>query len=102
AIESNPMLELDEDGEGGPAESPPADDDLDDPIRMLEQLQASGSEEPGTDNQAMDLDTADSMPDDLPVDSVWDDIFESSHAAGQGAAAKTASSRTPAAAPTSR
>ena len=84
ALESNPMLELDEDGDGEPPEAPAAVDDLDDPIQLLEQLQSSGSEEPTTDTQAMDLDTADSMPDDLPVDSVWDDIFESSYAAGSG------------------
>ncbi len=86
ALESNPLLELDEDGDGGPDEPvDPAVDDLDDPIRLLEQLQASGSEEPTPDNQAMDLETASDMPDDLPVDSAWEDVFESSASAGPAA-----------------
>lgn len=87
ALESNPMLELDEDGDDSPAE-PDTGDDLEDPIRLLEQLQASGSEEPTPDTQAMDLDTVESMPDDLPVDSAWDDIFEGGQPAGSGAPAE--------------
>lgn len=80
AIESNPMLELEEEDGNTETDAAPADDDLDDPIRLLEQLQATGSEEPTPDTQTMDLDNIQSMPDELPVDSVWDDIFDS-HAA---------------------
>ncbi len=82
ALESNPMLELDEDGSGDGTDTP--DNSADDPIRMLEQSQAAGGgggeEEPAADNQSMDLDNLKSMPDELPVDSVWDDVFDSSSA----------------------
>jgi RNA polymerase sigma-54 factor len=88
ALESNPMLELEEDGDDTPPAADPVDDDLEDPIRLLEQLQASGSEEATPDNQTMDLDTTESMPDDLPVDSAWDDIFEGGQPAGSGMAAE--------------
>jgi RNA polymerase sigma-54 factor len=82
ALESNPLLEMDEDGDDAPASHDTELDDGEDPIRLLEQLQASGSEEATPDNQAMDLDTVESMPDDLPVDSAWDDIFDGSQPAG--------------------
>lgn len=84
ALEANPMLELDEDGDGA-ADADPGHDDGPDPIQLLEQQQAqaelSGAEAAGPDNQAMDLDAASAMPDELPVDSAWDDVFDSSWSA---------------------
>lgn len=83
ALESNPLLELDEDGDGAPEEEDEGGDSQDDPIRLLEQLQTQTAEETAEapDTPAMDLDATASLPDELPVDSAWDDVFDSSWSA---------------------
>ncbi|MFZ5757870.1 MAG: RNA polymerase factor sigma-54 [Pseudomonadota bacterium] len=86
ALESNPLLEMDEDGDGGPEPAGSETDEGPDPIRMLEQLQAQGAEEPTPDNQAVDLDATTALPDELPVDSAWEDVFDSWSAAPAGSA----------------
>jgi len=58
-VETNPMLELDED-QG-------ADTSLD-----------AIKEEDNSDSQELDLDASDQLPDDLAVDTDWDDIYQGS------------------------
>ena len=70
-LDSNMMLEVGEDGE---SESPASSSD--------ESTEASVSEntESSTDNPleaASDTVTSETMPDDLPVDTSWDDIYDS-------------------------
>lgn len=66
-IESNPMLELDEDMGG---ELP---------------LDAAASKDESSDNQELDLEASDQLPDDLGVDTDWDDIYQgSSSPSGSG------------------
>ncbi|MFP5440749.1 MAG: RNA polymerase factor sigma-54 [Gammaproteobacteria bacterium] len=88
ALDSNPLLEMDDDGDIGADEA--ILDEGPDPLKLLEQqAQATaagevGGEDSPADTQAMDLDAAASMPDDLPVDSAWDDVFDSSWSASSG------------------
>ena len=60
ALESNMMLEVDEDDEEEPVEGPENDS---------KQAADTVEAESGLQN--------DSLPDDLPVDSVWDDVYDS-------------------------
>lgn len=70
ALDSNPLLEVGE-GEDGAASS-------DDVERSREQADEINNVA-AADNQdsAVDLQNADSMPDELPVDSNWDDVYDS-------------------------
>ena len=60
ALEENPMLEIEE--EQGPAETP-----------TLEKTDDSGL---NGDEKQLDLDNTQEIPDDLAVDSDWEDIYE--------------------------
>lgn len=77
ALESNPLLEIEEPGDPAPGEEA-GDDDLEDPVAVLDRLQAEqeGAEASSAESKVMDLDAADSMPDELAVDSGWDDVFD--------------------------
>ncbi|HET8730249.1 MAG TPA: RNA polymerase factor sigma-54 [Moraxellaceae bacterium] len=81
ALDSNPMLEM-EDSDGEPAER--TDDTPIDYAAAEEMLAASGTETP--EETPLDIGTTEAMPDELPVDSVWEDVFSSgsSSAAGSG------------------
>jgi RNA polymerase sigma-54 factor len=76
ALDANPMLEsADDDGE--PAE--PIDDTPID-YAAAEALLARESADPADGNDepsALDINVNESMPDDLPVDSLWEDVFSS-------------------------
>jgi RNA polymerase sigma-54 factor len=79
ALESNPMLELDEGDDG--AETQPEDTAPDDLLAALDAA-AAGTDEAtagavdDTDSEPMDLDTNEAMPDELALDSGWDDVFD--------------------------
>lgn len=64
AIEVNPLLELDEDYG--------ADTDPN----------AETSEEPSQQDAELDMDASDNLPDDLGVDTEWDDVYETAAPAG--------------------
>ncbi len=74
ALDANPLLEVDEDGEGGEAEAPVAE--------PAETATDSGEEPPAetTAEGAADI------PEDLPVDTNWDDIYDSLAPVGSGSA----------------
>lgn len=83
ALDSNPMLEMDDhDGDGAPTTTP--DDSPIDYAAAEEALAAAGAELAG--ERPLDIGSTESMPDELPVDSVWEDVFASggSSAAGSG------------------
>ncbi|QFU74949.1 RNA polymerase factor sigma-54 [Halioglobus maricola] len=74
ALDSNPMLETSEE-EQGPSESASADDAAatgDGPMESLEQADMAGDAAPQESSQT--------LPDDLPVDTQWDDLLPSSSA----------------------
>ncbi|MDF3030405.1 MAG: polymerase factor sigma-54 [Moraxellaceae bacterium] len=81
ALDSNPMLEAaDDDGE--PAEK--IDDTPIDYAVAEEVLAAQGGET--AEERPLDIGSNEAMPDELPVDSVWEDVFASgsSSSAGSG------------------
>lgn len=72
ALESNPMLELEDEG-GGEDYEPPSREE---PVERTATDDDAGLGEERGEGEA-DLELAQSeMPDDLPVDSAWDDVFE--------------------------
>lgn len=69
ALDSNPLLELDD----GSAPS------------AVEAMETPAAEAPDAAGQALDLDARDQqLPEDLPVDTAWDDIYVGSGAGGGG------------------
>lgn len=73
ALDSNLMLELDEEGENSPENPEPADSyTLAAEPPGAEPANSSDSEE----NEPASNETGSEIPDDLPVDSSWDDIYD--------------------------
>jgi RNA polymerase sigma-54 factor len=76
ALDSNPMLEAaDDDGE-------PAEKIDDTPIdyAAAEEALAREAGDSGDEPPPVDINTNESMPDELPVDSLWEDVFSSGSA----------------------
>ncbi|MES2661905.1 MAG: RNA polymerase factor sigma-54 [Pseudomonadota bacterium] len=69
ALESNPLLELNEEQESFGSE-------VDEPIRAAETVEDS--------EQSLDLEQQQDIPEDLPIDSVWDDVFSGSGSGSSG------------------
>ena len=84
ALESNPLLELDEEQEGASAElqdntdADNFDSKYDDKIELDSSQDNSGIE-------TSDALTQDSMPDELPVDTTWDEVYTASPNSSSGA-----------------
>src|SRR5690606_4230081 len=79
ALESNPMLELDEGDDG--AETQPEDTAPDDLLAALDAAAAGPDEATAgaaddTDSGPMAPDTTEAMPDELALDSGSDDVFD--------------------------
>ncbi len=76
ALDSNPMLEVEDENNS------PDSSNNDSGNEQTSQEQASQNEQEGNDLQSdaaaqdMDLNNSNEMPDELPVDSQWDDIYE--------------------------
>lgn len=85
ALDANPMLEMaDEDG----SNSEPVDDTPID-YAAAEALLASSEADTGSQGEepaALDINANESMPDELPVDSVWEDVFSSGGSTPAGSA----------------
>lgn len=79
ALDSNPMLEM-ADSDGEPAEKV---DDTPIDYAAAEEALASAGLEPA-DERPLDINTTESMPDELPVDSVWEDVFASGSGSSSG------------------
>lgn len=80
ALESNLMLETEEEGEGDPA------GDL--PGGGAEERAGNGGDTPSEDG-TLDLEP-DSIPADLPVDSAWEDVYDSVPAYAHGSEVESA------------
>lgn len=83
ALESNPLLELDEEQEGANIDSEQERNDNFD-TDYNEQRQVDSSE----DNSSLETSDAlnqDSMPDELPVDTTWDEVYTASPNSSSGA-----------------
>ena len=70
ALDSNPLLELDD---GSDASSDP-----------LTQVTAGTPETADAASQALDLDQQNDLPNELPVDTAWDDIYVGNSGSGGG------------------
>lgn len=76
ALDANPMLEAaDDEGEyAEPIDTTPIDYAAAEALLASESHEASGNNDEPT---ALDINSNESMPDELPVDSVWEDSFSS-------------------------
>ncbi len=90
ALESNPMLELEEESNEAPEDEARRSDE---PTQTeTESADANGASESsdaaaeadgGTEIDTEFNSTEDTIPDELPVDSAWEDIYEPSYSAGE-------------------
>lgn len=74
ALDSNPMLELSDESDNNPPsnnDEPPIDYAAAEEVLAQEQALSGNVEEPAI----LDINKNESIPDELPVDSAWDDIF---------------------------
>lgn len=76
ALDSNPMLEASDD-DGEPAEKI---DDTPIDYAAAEAALAREATDNGDEPAPMDINNNESMPDELPVDSLWEDVFSSGSA----------------------
>ena len=77
ALESNPMLDVNEDVElDKPAPTSPQDS-----LQDLSQQEITANRENGEDNGS---DWQDNIPDELPVDTRWDDVYPTSTSTSSG------------------
>lgn len=77
ALESNPMLEVGDDSE---AETSTDDNTAEQQVDFSEQPEVKTESAAGdAEGPAADSDWQDSIPEDLPVDSQWDDVYQSSN-----------------------
>lgn len=98
ALESNPMLEMSEDsddsgsnGEDSQSTSEENQSLAEQVDQALSKLDGNNKESDATDATApedrdVDLGDKNDMPEDLPVDSAWDDVYQSSGPASSGPA----------------
>ncbi len=63
-LEENPLLELEDDAY------------LAEPTRQENQTQADGESEISAEDRQIDMESEHNIPDELPVDSNWDDIYD--------------------------
>jgi len=89
-LESNPMLEVEEDGQSSDPLENTSQSAEDSTTKELATEQSNSTSENSAENtevtdlqsdsaaQDIDLDNSNDMPDELPVDSQWDDIYEPS------------------------
>jgi RNA polymerase sigma-54 factor len=76
ALESNPMLETSE--PDSQTENTDTDNDGDSGKNEAETAQATTSQETANDTTELDSEWQNEIPQDLPVDTQWDDIYQGS------------------------
>lgn len=84
ALDSNPMLEVGEEGEDAPGDLPVAD--------FSANAQAAAPEAPVNSTSEVEIDGErelaaewrEDIPDDLPVDTRWDDVYQTTGTTGNG------------------
>ncbi|MEY3042347.1 MAG: polymerase sigma-54 factor [Pseudomonadota bacterium] len=85
ALDSNPMLELEEEGDGGEHEAPAAQEEGDDPDAFGDDSSAEyegpSDYEPeyeaayDVDDGSPDSEWSEAIPEELPVDASWDEVY---------------------------
>lgn len=96
ALESNPMLEegpeelsgaeQTKEGTNEEANTSSQSDEIIDFAANSENVTASAGEADTSSETSVELDSNESIPDDLPVDSAWEDVYQSSAPASSGPA----------------
>ena len=86
ALESNPLLELDEEQEGVDSDAREERNDNNETYEVDydNKLQVDSSED-NSGLETSDALTQDSMPDELPVDTTWDEVYTASSNSSSGA-----------------
>jgi len=95
ALDSNPMLEMSEEngeGENSNSSDNSSDSNADSPQASAEASSSTETPSSTNDSEAIDLSTTESIPDDLPVDSNWEDVYQSSPPATPGSSSSGAAS----------
>jgi RNA polymerase sigma-54 factor len=88
ALESNPMLETSEDDDNQNPESTDSDNESPEPPESASAEESSTTSDTAADwdesengpDWSSETDSPDTIPDDLPVDTAWDDIYQSAPA----------------------
>ncbi|MGM0773919.1 MAG: RNA polymerase factor sigma-54 [Pseudomonadota bacterium] len=85
ALESNPMLETSEDDDNQNPESTESDNDVaekssSEDSNTAAESSADWDESENGPDWSSETDSPDTIPDDLPVDTAWDDIYQSAPA----------------------
>lgn len=76
ALESNPMLEVTED-DGGSASDNQKDQEQDSDLSARKnEASDSSPDQDGSESQDSSDDWSDSIPNDLPVDTAWEDVYQ--------------------------
>ncbi len=83
ALDSNPMLEIGDDSEDGPVD--PSTTEINTPANSHD-LQRESSATASTDNEELgsDGEWQNDIPAELPVDTVWEDVYQSSGSGSSG------------------
>ncbi len=76
ALDSNLMLEVAEDGDTETANKPENDSEQSDQPTQSEQANSNAQETPDQEKPEQDSMESETIPEDLPVDSAWDDIYD--------------------------
>lgn len=85
ALESNPLLELDEEQDGADSDAQEERNNNDNyEVDYENKLQVDSSED-NSSLETSDALTQDSMPDELPVDTTWDEMYTASPNSSSGA-----------------
>ncbi len=88
ALESNPMLETSEDDDNQNPESTDSDNESPEPPESASAEESNTTSDTAADwdesengpDWSSETDSPDTIPDDLPVDTAWDDIYQSAPA----------------------
>lgn len=91
ALESNPMLEMQDEDGGEPREGDSAAESAE--LREANRVEQQASEVKATDDFASGDNPSDTLPEDLPVDSAWEDVYESSQPPSSSASGSDGESR---------
>ncbi|HSB96798.1 MAG TPA: RNA polymerase factor sigma-54 [Spongiibacteraceae bacterium] len=81
ALDSNPMLEIGEDSEEGPVDSSTTETNT--PANSHE-LQRESSAATNTENEELGSEWQNDIPAELPVDTLWEDVYQSSGSGSAG------------------
>ena len=95
ALESNPMLEMQEEDGGEPREGDAVagGDTVSERAESGAEERTVGEDGAGEEFAGASLEASDSLPEDLPVDSAWEDVYEAASPSTSGSSGADGESR---------